>query len=135
MKKKGSKIAPRRKLREGCLATFAVFFPLRIKFYNIVRIYSVITVFSYGIIKGVLVRLGMARYGLEHGWSLAGTLGQRVGFAGTYFVSFPWYEPVLGEIICTQYSRNTNRIVMVDTWTISGCFMENCIFGNANRKF
>ena len=103
-------------------------------FYNTVRIYSVINVFSYGSIKGVLVRHGTAWYGLDHGWSLARTFDQRDGLAGTYFVSFPWYEPILGEILCTQCSRNNTRIVMVDTWTINGCFMQNSIFGNENRK-
>ena len=72
---------------------------------------------------------------MEHGWSLAATFGQRAGLAWTYFVSFPWYEHVLGEILYTRCSRTNTRIVMVDTWTIDGCFMQNSILGNENRKF
>jgi len=44
-------------------------------------------------------------YGMEHGSSLAGTFSQRAGLAGTYFAVFPRYEPVFGEMLCTQCSR------------------------------
>jgi hypothetical protein len=101
---------------------------------------AVLKASSYGMVRhGTawygMVRPGTACYDLDHGWSLAGTFGQWAGLTGSYFVSFPRYELVLGEILCTHCSRNNTRVVMVDTWTINGCFMQNSIFGDKNRKF